>query len=125
VTKIRGVLCAAAVGIATMCLIPVAANAESPYWRGFCSSEHVAHAKCEGPKLFPLIANAKSTNGGWSWVWVWNEKYGGDSNQCESGNCKAEARVGGGGEGAHGQEQMANISGSTYNYHNEWYGYNF
>jgi hypothetical protein len=80
-------------------------------WQEFCVGNRTSHGSCEGPRKYPEKAVNRSTNGGWSWVWVWNETWGADTNSCQSGNCKAEAELGG---WAYGKEQMSNIAGGTY-----------
>lgn len=108
-------LLASAISVVTV----LACSGAPAYGHEFCTGNHTANSKCEGPHLWPWVADAYSTNGGWSWAWVWNEKWGSDANSCQSGNCEAWAEVGGTG---YGEEQMANISGKTYYYVAEWFG---
>ncbi len=113
----RQALLACAVCLVAAFVFPAGSAYAAPH--EFCVGNHLANSKCSGPHLWPYAVVSHSTDGGWSWVWVWNEQWGSDANSCQSGDCFAEAVVGGEG---YGREEMANISGKTYYYVPAWFG---
>jgi len=113
-------LCCFVCVLAVVCCIAPAARAETIGAWEFCGGNRTSHGSCEGPRHYPYIAANHSTNGGWPWSWVWNERWGGDSNSCQSGTCESWAEVGG---TAYGKEQMSNIAGGTYSFVPVWWGY--
>jgi len=96
--------------------VGVAQASEGP----FCTGNRGANEHCYGTKEYVQTAVVSSTNGGWSWSWVWNETWGSNAEACRSGDCEADAQVGGPGNG---EEEMENISGKTYYYTPSWYSY--